>query len=90
MEKKNLIFFGLAGINILLWISILLISHFFTINPIKQNLLIQLFPVFVMAIAAWLIVRGNELPLALLNLLKVSLVIACIGMLLLLTKYART
>ena len=89
MMRKDLIFVGLSGINFLLWISLLLISHFYTEDPIKANLLIQLFPAFVMVVSAWLIVRGNELPLALLNLLKVCLVAAFIGMIILIVKFVR-
>lgn len=90
MEKKDLMFIGLAGINLLLWISILFISRFYTNDPIQANVLVQLFPAFVMAVAAWLIVKGGELPLALLNVLKGSLVIAFVGMLVLLIKFVRT
>ena len=87
MAKKDLIFIGLAGVNLLLWLSILFISHFYTSDPIKANILIQFVPAFGMFMLGFSVAKGNELPSTLLGAVKISLVAAFIGMIVLITKF---
>lgn len=89
MLKKDLFFIGLAGVNLLLWLIILFISRFYTSDPIKAHFFIQLVPAFVMLMSGFSIVKGNELPSALIGAVKISLIAAFVGMLALILKFIR-